>query len=68
LVIAFPQLVGHDPKVAVGGPEIDIQQMLQEDSNKTSSPGASSPGDLTPPPASQNPGQSDDDITKAFKN
>ncbi|MBI5921681.1 MAG: TRAP transporter large permease subunit [Betaproteobacteria bacterium] len=62
LVIAFPQLVGHDPKVAAGGPEIDIQQMLQDDSNK-----APSPGDLTPPPASQAPGQSDDDITKAFK-
>jgi TRAP-type mannitol/chloroaromatic compound transport system permease large subunit len=63
LVIAFPQLVGHDPKVTTGGPEIDIQQMLQDDNSKPASP-----GDLTPPPASQSSGQSDDDITKAFKN
>ncbi len=33
LVIAFPQLVGHDPKPADDGQEqvIDIQKMLQED-------------------------------------
>jgi TRAP-type mannitol/chloroaromatic compound transport system permease large subunit len=37
LVIAFPQLVGHDkPTDAGGGAEIDIQQMLQQDAEKSS--------------------------------
>ena len=57
LVIAFPQLVGHDPKAAVGGPEIDIQQMLQDDSNKSNGP------ELAPPPQNQ----SDDAVTKALQ-
>ncbi|MDO8931986.1 MAG: TRAP transporter large permease subunit [Rhodocyclaceae bacterium] len=58
LVIAFPQLVGHDAPVAVGGPEIDIQQMLQDDGSKTNG------GDLAPPPAQQ---QDDDAITRAIR-
>ncbi|MDD5177416.1 MAG: TRAP transporter large permease subunit [Sterolibacterium sp.] len=35
LVIAFPQLVGHDAPVAAGGAEIDIQQMIQDDATKS---------------------------------
>ncbi len=32
LIIAFPQLVGHDPTPdTAGGPEIDINQMIEED-------------------------------------
>jgi TRAP-type mannitol/chloroaromatic compound transport system permease large subunit len=36
LVIAFPQLVGHDKPIDAGGAEIDIQQMLQQDAEKSS--------------------------------
>ncbi len=56
LVIAFPQLVGHDAPVAAGGPEIDIQQMLQDDGNKTNG------GDVTPSAS-----ESDDAVTKAIR-
>jgi hypothetical protein len=50
LVIAFPQLVGHDPVVAIpDGQEqmIDIQQMLQEDAAADAAREATkvSPGD-----------------------
>ncbi|MDK9723478.1 MAG: TRAP transporter large permease subunit [Sterolibacteriaceae bacterium MAG5] len=56
LIIAFPQLVGHDKKVEDTGPEIDIQQMLQDDAGKSSGFGA--------PPAA---GQDDDAITRAIR-
>jgi TRAP-type mannitol/chloroaromatic compound transport system permease large subunit len=36
LIIAFPQLVGHDKPIDAGGAEIDIQQMLQQDAEKSS--------------------------------
>jgi TRAP-type mannitol/chloroaromatic compound transport system permease large subunit len=53
MVIAFPQLVGHDkPDANAGGPEIDIQQMIQEDANKSAP-------DVAP--------QDDDAITKAIR-
>ncbi|CAG1004099.1 C4-dicarboxylate TRAP transporter large permease protein DctM [Rhodocyclaceae bacterium] len=56
LIIAFPELVGHDKKAENTGPEIDIQQMLQEDAGKASG--------LAAPPAA---GQDDDAITKAIR-
>jgi hypothetical protein len=56
LVIAFPQLVGHDKAVEAGGAEIDIQQMLQQDADKTSESAA--------PPSTT---QDDDAITKAIR-
>ena len=54
IIIAFPQLVGHDPKPVDSGPEIDIQQMLQQDA-QTTNPAA-------PPPA-----QDDDALTRALR-
>jgi len=65
LVIAFPQLVGHDKDAAAGGPDIDIMQMIQEDAQKSEggAPAApeSTPAQPAPPPAS------DDAITRALK-
>jgi TRAP-type mannitol/chloroaromatic compound transport system permease large subunit len=56
MLIAFPQLVGRDaPNANAGGAEIDIQQMIKEDANKTS--------DLAPPTSSSD----DDAITKAIR-
>ncbi|MBL8486425.1 MAG: TRAP transporter large permease subunit [Rhodocyclaceae bacterium] len=59
LVIAFPQLVGHDAKPVDTGVEIDIQQMLQDDAQKSGGAGAA------PPAAS--PAQDDDAITRAIR-
>jgi hypothetical protein len=53
LIISFPQLVGHEPPKTDTGPEIDIQQMLQEDSQQDQGTGGS--------------GSSDDAITKALE-
>jgi len=56
LIIAFPQLVSYDKPVAEGsGPQIDIQQMLKDDSQQ------GVPG--TAPP----PGQDDDALMKALR-
>ncbi len=54
LIIAFPQLVGHDPKPIDDGPEIDIEQMLQQDAQSTNP--------VVPPPA-----QDDDALTRALR-
>ncbi|MBL8491047.1 MAG: TRAP transporter large permease subunit [Rhodocyclaceae bacterium] len=59
LVIAFPQLVGHDTKAVDTGPEIDIQQMIQDDAKKSG--GGEAPG--TP----SSPAQDDDAITRAIR-
>jgi len=60
LLIAFPQLVGKDaPNANVGGPEIDIQQMLQQDADKTSEP--------VRPPSSAADKQDDDALTKSIR-
>jgi TRAP-type mannitol/chloroaromatic compound transport system permease large subunit len=56
LVIAFPQLVGHDKAVEAGGAEIDIQQMIQDDEQQ-SNPSA-------PAPAGQD---EEDAITKSIR-
>ena len=56
LIIAFPQLVGHDKPADTGGAEIDIQQMLQQDADKTT-------GDAAPSSAPQD----DDALTKAIR-
>ena len=61
LVIAFPQLVGHDAKPVDTGVEIDIQQMLRDDAQKSDGAGAGA----APPAAS--PAQDDDAITKAIR-
>jgi hypothetical protein len=58
LIIAFPQLVGHEVKSADTGPEIDIQQMLQDDAGKSSGGSFGSP---------TSPNQDDDAITKAIR-
>ena len=54
LVIAFPQLVGHDPKPVDTGVEIDIQQMLQQDAQSTN-------------PIQAPPQQDDDALTRAIR-
>ena len=43
LVIAFPQLVGHDPAAAATGPEIDILRMIEQDAGAGG--GAATPDD-----------------------
>jgi TRAP-type mannitol/chloroaromatic compound transport system permease large subunit len=61
LIIAFPQLVGHDKVDTTGGPEIDIMQMIQDDANKTE-------GIAPPAPGAPAQGASDDDaITRAIR-
>ena len=60
LVITFPQLVGHDKAAATGGPEIDIQQMIQDDANK-------SEGVTTGESAAPQGTPDDDAITKAIR-
>jgi len=57
LVIAFPQMVGHDkPTTDADAPMIDIQQMIQEDAAKAS-------GSTNAPAATQD----DDAITRAIR-
>jgi TRAP-type mannitol/chloroaromatic compound transport system permease large subunit len=57
LVIAFPQLVGHDTVVAdANAPVIDIQQMIQDDASKGG-------GTSSAPSANQE----DDALTKAIR-
>jgi TRAP-type mannitol/chloroaromatic compound transport system permease large subunit len=57
LVIAFPQMVGHDKAVADSGPVIDIQQMLQDDEQGLADEAAKPPT-----------GEDDDDaITRALR-
>jgi GntP family gluconate:H+ symporter len=54
LLIAFPQLVGHDTKPVDSGPEIDIQQMLEQDAQSTN-------------PAAPAAAQDDDALTRAIR-
>ena len=56
LVIAFPQLVGHNAAAGAGGAEIDIRQMLLEDARQSG-------GDFAAPPATTD----DDAITRAIR-
>jgi TRAP-type mannitol/chloroaromatic compound transport system permease large subunit len=57
LIIIFPEMVGYDKPTAEGaGPAIDIQQMLQEDAEKS---GGGFGGDAASPQAPQE--QQDDD-------
>jgi TRAP-type mannitol/chloroaromatic compound transport system permease large subunit len=59
LLIAFPQLVGKDAPNTNTGPDIDIQQMLQQDADKTSEP--------VKPPSSASDKQDDDVLTKSIR-
>ena len=59
LVIAFPQLVGHDKVTGDSGPEVDIMQMIQDDAQKAQG--------IEAPPAGQGQGQDDDAITRAIQ-
>jgi TRAP-type mannitol/chloroaromatic compound transport system permease large subunit len=63
LVIAFPQLVGHDNADANTGPEVDIMQMIQDDASKTEGLAPTSPSNAPPSPAVQD----DDAITRAIR-
>ena len=46
LIIAFPQLVGHDKPMATDQmPPIDIQQMLQQDAAQNAPAGAAAPAE-----------------------
>jgi GntP family gluconate:H+ symporter len=64
LIIAFPALVSYDKPVSGdgGGPQIDIQQMLQEDASKS---GGAFGGD-TAAPQEQQDQQADDALMKSL--
>jgi hypothetical protein len=58
LIIAFPGMVAYDkPQAAGTGPQIDIQQMIQQDQ-------AGAPGGATPEGSGEQ--QSDDDLTRSL--
>jgi TRAP-type mannitol/chloroaromatic compound transport system permease large subunit len=59
LIIAFPGIVAYDkPQAAGTGPQIDIQQMIQQDRP------AGAPGGATPEGSGEQ--QSDDDLTRSL--
>jgi TRAP-type mannitol/chloroaromatic compound transport system permease large subunit len=62
LVIAFPQLVGHDPVVDTSGqPDVDITQMIQDDAD-------AHPDDQADAAKEGDADKDDDALTNALKN
>jgi len=65
LVIAFPQMVGHDPTPESGGAEINIQQMIEDDAAADDT--AKEEAEVEEEDGEDKSDEDDEALTKAFQ-